>query len=141
LARPVGQQREEVREVMLYERRGIDDSEFVSMAIRRERARIDGAITKFLLERVWLKGGRQVCPVCDNVFVKVAYDWAMSCGFWDVYFKHNIWGPACQPRLCVYAVKVVHEPSDAMTGGTTFHSPNELGAIMRAVRAMAGGEA
>jgi hypothetical protein len=70
---------------MLYERRGIDDSELVSMAIRRARARVDGAITKFLLERAWLKGGRQVCPVCDNVFTKVAYDWAISYGFWDVY--------------------------------------------------------
>jgi hypothetical protein len=66
---------------MLYERRGIDDSEFVSMAIRRARARVDGAITKFLLERAWLKGGRQVCPVCDNVFTKVTYDWAISYGF------------------------------------------------------------
>jgi hypothetical protein len=62
----------------MYYRRGIDDSEFVSQAVTREPARIDAAITKFLLDRVWWKGGRQVCPVCDNVFGKIGLALAAS---------------------------------------------------------------
>jgi hypothetical protein len=125
----------------MYYRRGIDDSEFVSQAVTRERARIDAAITKFLLDRVWWKGGRQVCPVCDNVFGKVAYDWAMSCGFWDVYFTHGVWGPACRMKLYAHTIEVRREAGadpDGYYRADWKYQPWDIDSLVRLLQAMAG---